>query len=66
MSNTENNYVTPHYFYVVQAASEEGMIEQLSIGFRQLSDAVEFRDSDYYKKEYAGAYIMCTFKEMQK
>jgi hypothetical protein len=55
--------IKPELFYVVANNSEEGL-EQITNGLKNYQDAKTYMDSDFCKKRWANAFIVCTVKEL--
>lgn len=62
-SHSCSSVVMPVLFFVVARNSEENW-EQITQGLDSYEKAKNFRDSDFCKKRWAYAFIVCTINEI--
>lgn len=55
--------VIPRLFFVVARTSEENW-EQITQGLKTYEDAKNYRDSDFCKKRWEYAFIVCSLNEV--
>jgi len=54
--------VIPRLFFVVARTSEENL-EQITTGLKTYDEAKNYRDSDFCKKRWEYAFVVCSLNE---
>lgn len=55
------NHPVPSLFFVVAHSSEENL-EQITVGYENHQDAVKYQNSDFCKRRWENAFVVCTVK----